>query len=1456
MSEENLKQVANISSTQSIEKTSDNISGNLLKRSKFNNNVSGFVKAVETGLNPVASVISNSRVKPENVSKIKNIPTSLKHVDKSINNEPYQTKQLGKVYNNHGESNPENLEYKITDKEGKNVIIKGDNHDIDLVKEAAFSTGDEYLLHPEHTVYLKNEKAREPYKLQFEKMPDLIDDKGQKLSFSPEIFIKDITTGKFKKMDTSDGYDLHKSDKREKDEASNSYIFVMGSDGEFYSANMLSELFKFNNMGENNVSVNKECKIDGIQGLPKGFIPAEKFKSLTSPPDCEKIIEYKITEPKGNLLAKGQIISEDELNHLLQTQATPPLCEEVRKYKVNEPNGSLFAKDDIISEKDLLTVNEKIEDLKKEMQLSIVTVDLGEITSRFHHSSFLAGGDVAGAGTIKVIDGKMAMISDESGHYKPGITQVNNVISELEKKGIDIEPVNVKLGKKGDVEEVNVSSLRVQANVNYENLKEKNKEISKINDNKFNLLKNIKGIFHHGKTPVNTPKQKNIGESENLKAIQSNLINENLKMKSNLDIVMSKRFEKVLTHNYSKLSFIDVKLHQETSVLIRLTGDLEKINQELKLVNSDQKVNSFEANKKIKILELKKDNINKNILPKIEAKLQELNSEKENILESFVSETELRFEALEKHPAPEEIKKFVGLINSLSISITNKELRENLNEFKLKAEKLIAPETDQSSSNENKNVDNTPENPKLNTYNPQPVLKEINQNNSEKNSYNSSPKLQNDILIDTQNEKKVNKTIDIGYGPMPHVKQTQSDISQSEKKNSNPENQYIKSHVLEKPNVTQPKGNIEDPYIISQISNNIDSPKSKGKNEDPYILSENINVSGSQNINQPPDNLNLSDQPIKNSSENNRIASNNYETKKLGDLYGSVENRKVTESTTNFKDKNSSETKNEKNLNPDKRLVTEWNFSQIPIDPKDKNKGIRTEHTVYLGEDARKPYNILFNLPQISDKKGNTIDLSPNLYFKDHKGDFQIMDTKDGRGPFGKDLPGNYIFVMDQKGEFYSANLLAEFFKQGNLNTRATYVNEDYNKIKGIKGLEKGFIKPDELNELTSPPECEEVKGNVFRIKESNGSLFSKGQLITEELLNSVKGDNVKAPEVENYSGTDKILIVKKPNGSLFSENQLITGDELKTVNESLTTLKKTYNLTYVSESDDFQDLTKRFHHSSFLAGGDVAGAGAIKVIDGKLAIISDDSGHYKPGINQVNNVIDEIEKRGIKPESVNIHLTPKEEKIYDDQGNILQTKIFPKVDASALRVQANVKFEQKKLENNQTEQIGNVQETILAENAKLKDVQTNLKNKQPEFSQKLREKRIDNVLNQKYSSLINNVEEKINKLITSDQNLNSKQQIKLLNTEKAKIIIPIISEVNSRLQFLENKQAGLKFIDQIDSFLKICTSQELNDKLSEIKLKAQSKIEFMEPGIPKPESSQIKPPVVPTYDFKPPDPE
>jgi len=67
----------------------------------------------------------------------------------------------------------------------------------------------------------------------------------------------------------------------------------------------------------------------------------------------------------------------------------------------------------------------------------------------FHHSSFLAGQPVAFAGEIEVEDGKLLEITNRSGHYKPPRKALQQFMTELSHRGIDIRYVTTEAWKAG-----------------------------------------------------------------------------------------------------------------------------------------------------------------------------------------------------------------------------------------------------------------------------------------------------------------------------------------------------------------------------------------------------------------------------------------------------------------------------------------------------------------------------------------------------------------------------------------------------------------------------------------------------------------------------------------------------------------------------------------------------------------------------------------------------------------------------------------------------------------------------------------------------------------------------------------------------------------------------------------------------------------------------------------------
>jgi len=63
--------------------------------------------------------------------------------------------------------------------------------------------------------------------------------------------------------------------------------------------------------------------------------------------------------------------------------------------------------------------------------------------SNFYHSSYLAGQTVLCAGEIKIKNGFITEVTDDSGHYQPSLTHLVNVLEALRMYGVDVSNIDV-----------------------------------------------------------------------------------------------------------------------------------------------------------------------------------------------------------------------------------------------------------------------------------------------------------------------------------------------------------------------------------------------------------------------------------------------------------------------------------------------------------------------------------------------------------------------------------------------------------------------------------------------------------------------------------------------------------------------------------------------------------------------------------------------------------------------------------------------------------------------------------------------------------------------------------------------------------------------------------------------------------------------------------------------------
>lgn len=73
-------------------------------------------------------------------------------------------------------------------------------------------------------------------------------------------------------------------------------------------------------------------------------------------------------------------------------------------------------------------------------------VSLVQEVGRLHHSSFLGGKPVAGAGEMIVQDGRIVEVTRKSGHYRPTVANGESVRQSLREQGFDVDKIRFSGG--------------------------------------------------------------------------------------------------------------------------------------------------------------------------------------------------------------------------------------------------------------------------------------------------------------------------------------------------------------------------------------------------------------------------------------------------------------------------------------------------------------------------------------------------------------------------------------------------------------------------------------------------------------------------------------------------------------------------------------------------------------------------------------------------------------------------------------------------------------------------------------------------------------------------------------------------------------------------------------------------------------------------------------------------
>lgn len=145
------------------------------------------------------------------------------------------------------------------------------------------------------------------------------------------------------------------------------------------------------------------------------------------------------------------------------------------------------------------------------------------------------------------------------------------------------------------------------------------------------------------------------------------------------------------------------------------------------------------------------------------------------------------------------------------------------------------------------------------------------------------------------------------------------------------------------------------------------------------------------------------------------------------------------------------------------------------------------------------------------------------------------------------------------------------------------------------------------------------------------GKLYQGGQLLET-------GSDTASAGFRAKGSAGGHLYTMSPTGQLYSADQVAEWEKGGMQGPSAT-VRKELGLFVASDPSAKAAEATPFHHSSFLAGGDVAGAGEMKVHEGRLSMISNASGHYRPGSRQVTQTLNQLKASGAPIDQARVHL-------------------------------------------------------------------------------------------------------------------------------------------------------------------------------------------------------------------------
>lgn len=168
----------------------------------------------------------------------------------------------------------------------------------------------------------------------------------------------------------------------------------------------------------------------GTLGMSGGNIKV----SLKAPKDDGLAGRYKTTGMDNKYLSEeipgNSVWPRQQVNYLTPAERMKRQIT-FKDGKAYDSDGSLFDTGDAYGGRAIFVMDEH----------GAFYVEKFPEVGEFHHSSFLAGKPVAAAGEIEATEGVITAISDQSGHYKPGLDFTAQAMRALKENGVRMEYV-------------------------------------------------------------------------------------------------------------------------------------------------------------------------------------------------------------------------------------------------------------------------------------------------------------------------------------------------------------------------------------------------------------------------------------------------------------------------------------------------------------------------------------------------------------------------------------------------------------------------------------------------------------------------------------------------------------------------------------------------------------------------------------------------------------------------------------------------------------------------------------------------------------------------------------------------------------------------------------------------------------------------------------------------------